>query len=725
MATLTTENLDVNVPVVESLADVEMAALTATAYFEDYLFKIIADISAINDEIVSGAVTDGANVGGFTEVFQEKNGSILEFRTLQSSDGSVTITQNADDIDLQAASLAGTVANSILTYDLGGSAYTELPQFRVSFSGGVITIEQDDGGGGAVTLLTSDGDGQTGLFFDGAEVANTRVAADGALFINNLSTGAGFERVLTTADLGGGLPTPTVNNSILTGDLGGGDFDELTEVTIAWAAGVMTIEAENDAAALIDVIVADADAGTQFFFDANLALDTRAAGIGVFDDVGDNPRIEFLQDDGATINGNIIFNGASDIAAMISQRNGGTVELRGDDTGGTEQTMVFADPDADVQLEFDGTVVFATTVNGVAVYDSAGGNDPLIELIDNFAGGSRNAFINGNSIGLFLENEVHGMPVTLRSEDSGGTVRDLVSGDPDDAVELYFDGGTVPAMRTMNSGIDVIDNTGDNPFVAWYASDGTTRHGFIQFQTAGVMQIQNEVHGGLIRLLNEDAGGTDQTVLEGDPDDALDLYFDGALVVETADDGLRVIPSTGTPTISGDGQIWYDDTGLDTFRARVAGVNADLPQLTQGSFTPTFDFATTGDLSVAYNGTRIGYYWRIGNQVFFRIEVSSMVPTHTTAAGNAQITGLPFAVDTTNGSAPIWEVQVSKTNDGWGNAAAAMVKGFGTNNLTQVEFFADGINIASQVWDVNEFGTGNNVGVLRIYGFYETDAAIT
>ena len=265
MATLTIENLDVNTPIVGP-ADYAQDALIATSYFEDYLFKILEDLTNINDELVSGTVTDGANLGGFAEVFAQKNGTILEFRTLQSSDGSVTITQTADDIDLQAAQLAGTVANSILTYNLGTSEYTELPQFRVSFSGGVITISQDDSGGGAVTMLTSDGDGQTGFFFDGTEVANTRAAAAGGMFVNNTLTGAGFERVLTASDLGGGLPAPTVNNSILTGDLGGGDFDELPEVTVAWAAGVMTMQVEDDLAVLQTVITADADAGVTGFF---------------------------------------------------------------------------------------------------------------------------------------------------------------------------------------------------------------------------------------------------------------------------------------------------------------------------------------------------------------------------------------------------------------------------------------------------------------------------
>jgi len=45
----------------------------------------------------------GLNVGGAAEVFKDMLGEVLRFRTLTSSDASVTITQNADTIDLVVA----------------------------------------------------------------------------------------------------------------------------------------------------------------------------------------------------------------------------------------------------------------------------------------------------------------------------------------------------------------------------------------------------------------------------------------------------------------------------------------------------------------------------------------------------------------------------------------------------------------------------------------------
>ena len=60
-----------------------------------------------------GEVNEGRNLGDHNEVYVDKNGIFLEFRTLQSSDGSVTITQNAQDIDFRVGAADGlaTAAN--------------------------------------------------------------------------------------------------------------------------------------------------------------------------------------------------------------------------------------------------------------------------------------------------------------------------------------------------------------------------------------------------------------------------------------------------------------------------------------------------------------------------------------------------------------------------------------------------------------------------------------
>jgi len=49
---------------------------------------------------VGSGVDSGTNLGGFAEVFKDRVGTALRYRTLQSSDSSLTVTQNTNDIDI-------------------------------------------------------------------------------------------------------------------------------------------------------------------------------------------------------------------------------------------------------------------------------------------------------------------------------------------------------------------------------------------------------------------------------------------------------------------------------------------------------------------------------------------------------------------------------------------------------------------------------------------------
>jgi hypothetical protein len=83
------------------------------------------------------------------------------------------------------------------------------------------------------------------------------------------------------------------------------------------------------------------------------------------------------------------------------------------------------------------------------------------------------------------------------------------------------------------------------------------------------------------------------------------------------------------------------------------------------SFTPTFKFATEGDLSVSY-ARQIGRYTRIGNRIFFDY-VIRFTPTYTTASGHALFDGLPFPhTNVTNLNAALsigWLSNISHTGD--------------------------------------------------------------
>ncbi len=65
-----------------------------------------------------------------------------------------------------------------------------------------------------------------------------------------------------------------------------------------------------------------------------------------------------------------------------------------------------------------------------------------------------------------------------------------------------------------------------------------------------------------------------------------------------------------------------------------------------GSFTPTFSFATPGNLSVSY-GLQIGTYYQIGGIVFFSYTLR-FTPTFTTSSGAAIFGGLPVSASASN-----------------------------------------------------------------------------
>jgi len=75
-------------------------------------------LKLVNIPAVSGGVSDGFNLGSGSEVFAQKNGTNLEFRTLLGETDKITLTENTDDITFTLGSLAVTTDQSN-TYSAG------------------------------------------------------------------------------------------------------------------------------------------------------------------------------------------------------------------------------------------------------------------------------------------------------------------------------------------------------------------------------------------------------------------------------------------------------------------------------------------------------------------------------------------------------------------------------------------------------------------------------
>ena len=535
MADLQQQQLDINTAISSD-------GMIASAYFEDYLFRIFSDINALNDEIEATGVTDGANVGGFAEVFQIKDGSKLNFRTIQSSDGSVTITQNADDLDLAAAQLTGTVANSILTFNLGTGEYTELPEFRVSWSGGVATISAEDDLGALQTIILADADAELDLFYDGSPVARTATAATGGLFANNLDTGAGFERVLTESDV------PFTAWTTLYADAGA--------LPVALALGTATHVLTSNGPAMAPSWQAAGGASLTQFQDNGLvgealystfvALSTDVFGVSINGvDADTQPRINFLDTDGGTQIGNIR---ATSVGFVVdNRRTSAPLLLRAVDAAVQVVSLFDGDPDAEGQLFYDAFKAFETTAEGALITDPTG-LEPRLDGETNT--GILQWRLQYTAAGEFtLDNRIAGNIMRLRGRDTGGTLTVMAELDPDGSADLYFDG--ILKLATASDGIEVHSATGPNIQLM----EASVLAGIWQIFTDGNMYQDNRTLLGdsIHRLSVTDPA--DQIVWRGNNAGSFDAYYNDNLVFETTSQGAQFTAITG---VSGVLQISAD-----------------------------------------------------------------------------------------------------------------------------------------------------------------------
>lgn len=89
----------------------------------DASVSITENVDNIDLSVTPGSII---NVGGFTEVFVVGTSNPFELRTFQSSDGSVTIIENADDIDLSVEITQCFQVDSVATLMTNANTFTTL-----------------------------------------------------------------------------------------------------------------------------------------------------------------------------------------------------------------------------------------------------------------------------------------------------------------------------------------------------------------------------------------------------------------------------------------------------------------------------------------------------------------------------------------------------------------------------------------------------------------------
>jgi hypothetical protein len=166
---------------------------------------------------------------------------------------------------------------------------------------------------------------------------------------------------------------------------------------------------------------------------------------------------------------------------------------------------------------------------------------------------------------------------------------------------------------------------------AFIADDGTgaARIIFLGAPYAGVPVNKPWIHSYQDIYVGSDAGTTFNVISSG----VKTLGVDGS----------------GNATVSGNVVIGTAAKGIDfSANTHAAGMTSELlTWYEEGNWTPTFTFGTPGDLNIVYS-SQVGKYTRIGRTVHVEMTLATSTFTHTTAAGNATINGLPFTIGGTD-----------------------------------------------------------------------------
>ena len=148
-----------------------------------------------------------------------------------------------------------------------------------------------------------------------------------------------------------------------------------------------------------------------------------------------------------------------------------------------------------------------------------------------------------------------------------------------------------------------------------------------------------------------------------------------------------------------DSGVIVDDSNNVTGVASLSFGQDALNYYDEGTWTPAFTFDTAGDLSMVY-GTQSGHFTRIGRMVIARFLLIA-TPTHTTAAGNARITGLPFTVNT---GITAYGYTADCTTSAW-PAGTTQTYLQGVANTTYMNVKSEGTATASALFTITQFAT--------------------
>jgi len=325
---------------------------------------------------------------------------------------------------------------------------------RVS-DGGIATIFSDNIGTGKSNPFTNDADGE--FFFyapnDRYDIFLTGPITDqkdDVLLLDVITTGTSM-RVL--ADLVTATPPTT---EAVTGKFGIWDLDETDELGYfgfdgsntlrlhnLMNGGAVAISAEDAGDVFRNILTGDPDTTTTLYAAGIARLHMRASGVMSLTSDGntdaENRLLGFEHADG-TDRAQVGHIGGTTLT-LRNLIHGGQVTLSGEDAGGTLRTIFSGDPDGVATVHHNGLSAFITGSSGSHGVAGATSTDTETILLGfHYQSLTRRGWVGKATDGsLRLVNETHGAPVLIMAEDTGGTLRTILSADPDSTTLLRAD----------------------------------------------------------------------------------------------------------------------------------------------------------------------------------------------------------------------------------------------------------------------------------------------
>ena len=320
--------------------------------------------------------------------------------------------------------------------------------------------------------------------------------------------------------------------------------------------------------------------------------------------------------------------------SLLIQSNGGNIQLN----KGTSENMLVANTDGSVELYHNNSKKFETTSGGVQVTDNLNMSGGHIFLADNYklnVGTGDDLQIYHESGDSHITNSVGNLDIInstngwIRLQPKSGEEGVIVK--YDGAVELYYD--NVKKFETNSDGVLVTRNTSDtnmtntSQLVLRNTNDGANTFAGIRFEVSSNTNTDHFI----VQKKHSGGSGTDLIIGHG------------------SNERLRFIESGGF-----------------TFNGDTAAANA-LDDYEEGTWTPT--------LPSGASATLVGQYTKIGNKVFWALQINSL-----SGSASFQISGLPYTVG--NG----WGGNISISNN---NHSPEHIYVFAHNGSSDIYFRND------------------------------------